>query len=150
MTAPLAVLPAGYELTDDQARIDAVAAHAYLARSYWSPGIALETVQRAIANSLCVAVFHGGEQVAFARVITDQATFAWLADVHVLEPHRALGLAKAMVAHLLAHPQLQGLRRWALSTVDAHEVYRPFGWAEPAFPERLMERMAANLQRGQP
>ena len=145
-----ASLPAGYDLTDDQARIDALAAHAYLSRSYWSPGIALETVQRAIANSLCVAVFHQGEQVAFARVITDRATFAWLADVHVLEPHRGRRLATAMVAHLLAHPQLQGLRRWALSTLDAHEVYRPFGWAEPAFPERLMERMAADAQRGQP
>lgn len=146
----MTVLPPGYELTDDQSLIDPLAAHAYLSRSYWSPGIALETVQRAIANSLCVAVFHQGEQVAFARVITDHATFAWLADVHVLEPHRGLGLSKAMVAHLLAHPQLQGLRRWALSTLDAHEVYRPFGWAEPAFPERLMERMAANAQRGQP
>ena len=139
----MTALPEGYELTCDQTRIDAKAAHAYLARSYWSPGVALELVERAIANSLCVAVFFGGEQVAFGRVVTDKATFAWLADVHVLEEHRGKGISKAMVAALLAHPELQGLRRWALSTLDAHELYRGFGWDRPAYPERLMERMAA-------
>ena len=143
-------LPAGYELTDDQSRIDPVAAHAYLTRSYWSPGIALELVQRAIANSLCVAVRKDGAQVAFARVITDHATFAWLADVHVLEDHRGLGLSKTMVAALLAHPQLQGLRRWALSTWDAHSLYEQFGWSAPAHPSRLMERMATDQQQVQP
>ena len=143
-------LPAGYELTDDQSRIDPVAAHAYLTSSYWSPGIALELVQRAIAGSLCVAVRNDGEQVAFARVITDHATFAWLADVHVLEVHRGLGLAKAMVAALLAHPQMQGLRRWALSTWDAHDLYKQFGWSAPAHPSRLMERMASDQQQVQP
>ena len=135
-------LPEGYALTFDPALIDAAAAHAYLTRSYWSPGIALATVQRAIDNSLCVAVRHGDEQVAFARVITDTATFAWLADVHVLEAHRGRGLAKAMVAALLAHPELQGLRRWALSTLDAHTLYEGFGWSAPREPARLMERMA--------
>ncbi|MEN7537676.1 GNAT family N-acetyltransferase [Aurantiacibacter flavus] len=139
----MTALPEGYELTTDQSRIDVEAAHAYLARSYWSPGVALELVERAIANSLCVAVFHGGEQVGFGRVVTDKATFAWLADVHVLEDHRGKGLCKAMVAALLAHPELQGLRRWALNTLDAHELYRGFGWDTPAYPERLMERMAA-------
>ncbi|WP_137680256.1 GNAT family N-acetyltransferase [Aurantiacibacter suaedae] len=138
----MTALPEGYELTADQSRIDAQAAHAYLARSYWSPGIALEKVERALANSLCVAVFHRGEQIALARAISDKATFAWLADVYVLEDHRGKGLSKAMVAALLAHPELQGLRRWALSTLDAHELYRGFGWDTPAYPERLMERMA--------
>ena len=98
-------LPPGYELSDDQARVDAAAAHAYLARSYWSPGIPLETVERAIVNSLCVAVFCQGEQVALARVVTDRATFAYLADVYVLEEHRGRGLAKAMVRHLQDHPE---------------------------------------------
>jgi GNAT superfamily N-acetyltransferase len=134
-------LPAGYALTFDPAKIDAVAAHAYLTRSYWSPGIPLELVRKAIAGSLCVAVRHEGAQVGFARVITDSATFAWLADVHVLEEHRGRGLSKAMIASLLAHPELQGLRRWALSTLDAHSLYRPFGWEAPRAPERLMERM---------
>ena len=98
-------LPPGYELSDDQTRVDAAAAHAYLARSYWSAGIPLATVEKAIANSLSVAVFHGGEQVAMARLVTDRATFAYLADVYVLEEHRGRGLAKAMVRHLQDHPE---------------------------------------------
>lgn len=131
-------LPAGYELTDDQARIDAAAAHAYLTRSYWSPGISAETVARAIAHSHCVAVFHGGEQVAMARVITDWATFAYLADVYVLEDHRGKGISKAMLAHLHADPRLAGLRRWVLFTRDAHALYEQFGWFVGKHPERLM------------
>lgn len=133
-------LAGGYTLTDDQSRVDAVAAHAYLSRSYWSPGIPLETVRRAIAGSLCVAVFAGEDQVGFARVVTDRATFAYLADVYVLEAHRGKGIAKAMVAQLHAHPDLQGLRRWLLMTADAHELYRQFGWQDLAHPDRGMER----------
>jgi len=133
-------LPPDYELVDDPARIDVAAAHAYLARSYWSPGIPLETVARAIANSLCVAVLHRGEQVGLARVVTDRATFAYLADVYVLEEHRGLGLARAMVAHLQAHPELQGLRRWLLFTADAHALYEQLGWNLLAHPERGMEQ----------
>ena len=136
----MSALPPDYELVDDPARIDVAAAHAYLARSYWSPGIPLETVARAIANSLCVAVLHRGEQVGLARVVTDRATFAYLADVYVLEDHRGLGLAKAMVAQLQAHPELQGLRRWLLFTVDAHALYEQQGWSPLAHPERGMER----------
>ena len=138
-------LPAGYELSDDQARIDAAAAHAYLARSYWSPGIPLATVERAIANSVCVAVFCCGEQVAMARVVTDRATFAYLADVYVLEEHRGKGLSKAMMAAIHAHPELQGLRRWSLFTVDAHGAYEPFGWKPLAHPERGMEILDAEV-----
>lgn len=136
-------LPAGYELTTDQAKIDAAAAHAFLTRSYWSPGISLELVRRAIAGSFCVAVRKGGGQVAFARVITDHATFAWLADVHVLEGHRGQGLSKAMLAALQDHPRLQGLRRWGLHTLDAQELYLSLGWTLQAHPERMMERVVA-------
>ena len=136
----MSALPAGYELTDDRARIDPVAAHAYLTRSYWSPGIPLETVERAIAGSLCAAVLHEGKQVAMARVVTDLATFAFLADVYVLKEHRGQGLSKAMMAHLHARPDLQGLRRWLLFTVDAHGLYEQFGWQRLAHPERGMER----------
>lgn len=146
----MSALPPGYELTFDPARIDAVAAHAFLTQSYWSPGIPLDLVQKAIANSLCVAIWHGDAQIAFARVISDHATFAWLADVHVLEAHRGQGLSKAMVAALLAHPELQGLRRWALSTLDAHSLYQPFGWDAPRAPERLMERMMPLAYQVQP
>ena len=133
----MTALPEGYELTEE---IDVAAAHAYLARSYWSPNIPFETVSRAIANSLCVAVRHAGEQVGLARVVTDRATFAYLADVYVLEEHRGRGLAQAMVQRLHDHPDLQGLRRWLLMTVDAHSLYEKLGWTPLAHPERGMER----------
>ncbi len=132
----MTALPEGYELTEE---IDVAAAHAYLSRSYWSPGIPLETVQRAIANSLCIAVRHQGEQVGLARVVTDRATFAYLADVYVLEAHRGKGLAQSMVQWLQDHPELQGLRRWLLMTVDAHPLYEKLGWTPLAHPERGME-----------
>lgn len=138
-------LPQGYELVADPARIDPVAAHAYLARSYWSPNVPFGTVAKAIANSLCVAVFAGGEQVGFARVVTDRATFAYLADVYVLEEHRGHGLGQAMVGWLQAHPELQGLRRWLLMTLDAHGVYDKLGWTPLANPERAMERHSPDV-----
>ncbi len=140
-------LPPGYELTDDPARIDVAAAHAYLARSYWSPGIPYATVARALENSLAVAARKDGAQVGLARVVTDRATFAYLADVYVLEEHRGLGLGRAMVAHLQGHPELQGLRRWLLMTADAHEVYAPLGWSPLAHPERGMERHFPDIYR---
>ena len=133
----MSALPAGYELTET---VDPVAAHAYLARSYWSPGIPLETVRKALANSIAFAVRHEGAQVAMARVVTDRATFAYLADVYVLEEHRGRGLAQAMVQRLHDHPDLQGLRRWLLMTVDAHSLYEKLGWTPLAHPERGMER----------
>jgi GNAT superfamily N-acetyltransferase len=135
----MSTLPAGYELTFDPARIDAAAAHAYLDRSYWASGIPLETVQRALAGSLSVAVWRDGVQIGMARVITDRATFAYLADVYVLEEHAGQGIARAMVAALRAHPELQGLRRWLLFTVDAHGVYEKVGFRPLAHPERGME-----------
>ena len=136
----MAELPPDYELVEDPERIDVAAAHAYLTRSYWSPGIPLATVERAIANSLCVAVFHAGEQVAMARLLTDFATHAYLADVYVLEDHRGKGLSKAMLAHLQGRSDLQGLRRWMLFTRDAHALYAQFGWQGTQHPERLMLR----------
>ncbi len=139
----MSALPQGYTLTDDQAQIDVAATHAYLTRSYWSPGIPLHMVAKAIANSFCVAVRRDGAQVAFARVITDYTTFAWLADVHVLEDHRRKGLSKAMVATLQSHPRLQGLRRWGLHTIDAQDLYFQLGWSLQAHPERMMERVSA-------
>lgn len=118
----------GYTLSDDPARLDPAAVHAYLARSYWSPGIARALVEKAMANSLCVGVYQDGAQVGFARVVTDRATFAHLADVYVLEDHQGRGLASAMVAHLHAHRDLQNLRRWTLNTRDAHSLYERHGW----------------------
>ena len=136
----MSTLAEGYELVTDQSAIDPVAAHAYLSTSYWSPGIPLETVRRALAGSLCVAVQFEGQQVAMARVISDRATFAYLADVYVLDTHRGKGLSKAMVASLHAHPDLQGLRRWMLMTRDAHGLYEQFGWTPLVDPSLAMER----------
>ena len=133
----MSALPLGYELREE---VDVAAAHSYLARSYWSPGIPFETVAKAIANSLCVATWHEDEQIGLARLVTDRATFAYLADVYVLEEHRGQGLAQAMVGWLQAHPELQALRRWLLMTVDAHGVYERLGWTPLAHPERAMER----------
>jgi predicted GNAT family acetyltransferase len=132
-------IPKGYLLVDDQAKIDPVSAHAYLTRSYWSPGISFEKISTAIENSLCVAVFHEGVQIAMARVVSDFSVFAYLADVYVLEEHRSRGLAHAMVSHLQAHPKLQGLRRWILFTRDAHEVYARSGWEPLDNPDRAMK-----------
>ena len=129
-----------YTLSDDPARIDPVAVHAYLVRSHWAEGISLELVRKGIAGSVCVGVYHPtAGQVAFARVVTDRATFGYLCDVYVLEDHRRRGLAKWMMEALMSHPDLQGLRRFSLMTKDAHEVYRPFGFAPAAHPERYME-----------
>jgi GNAT superfamily N-acetyltransferase len=129
-----------YTLSDDSARIDAKAVHAYLTRSYWAEGISLELVKRCVAGSLCFGVYHSSAgQVGFARVITDRASFAYLCDVYVLEDHRGRGLSKWMMEAVTAHPDLQGLRRFVLVTKDAHELYRPFGFTAPIQPDGYME-----------
>jgi GNAT superfamily N-acetyltransferase len=128
-----------YEFTCDKQRLDIDAIHAFLVQSYWSPGIPRAVVERAIANSLCFAVFHNDKQVGFARVITDQATFAYLADVYILPEHRGQGLSKRLVEQVIQHPQLQGLRRMMLATLDAHGLYAKYGFKPLAAPERVME-----------
>ncbi|HEX8299759.1 MAG TPA: GNAT family N-acetyltransferase [Rubricoccaceae bacterium] len=131
----------GYVRSDDRARLDFAAVHAALAASYWSPGIARETVERAAAGSLTFGLYAPkGEQVGYARVVTDRATFAYLADVYVLEAHRGRGLGRWLVEGVLAHPDLEGLRRWMLATRDAHGLYASFGFAPLAAPDRFMEQ----------
>jgi GNAT superfamily N-acetyltransferase len=130
-----------YEVSADPKRLDLVVIHAYLTQSYWSPGISREIVERAVANSLCFGVYAGdGSQVGFARLITDRATYAYLADVFVLEAHRGKGLSKRLMEAIVAHPELQNLRRWTLATRDAHELYARYGFTPVAKPDRLMER----------
>jgi len=128
-----------YEISTDPARLQPAAIHAYLTRSYWSPGVPRDVVERAIANSLCFGIYQGDTQVGFARVVTDQATFAYLADVYVLEEHRGQGLSKRLVATIQADPRLQGLRRLLLATRDAHGLYAQFGFRPLSAPERMME-----------
>lgn len=114
--------------------------HAVLAETYWSPGVPREVVARACAGSLCAIARDGdGALVGFARLVSDRATFAWLCDVFVLPASQGQGVARALVAALRAHPELQGLRRWLLATRDAHGVYAALGFTPLAQPERWME-----------
>jgi GNAT superfamily N-acetyltransferase len=138
-SAPASALPDGYTICADARRLDPGAIHAYLTRSYWSPGVPLDIVQHAIANSLCFGVYRGDEQVGFARVVTDRATFAYLADVYILEAHRGLGLSKRLMEAIMGHADLQGLRKFLLATRDAHALYARFGFAPLANATRMME-----------
>ena len=140
----------GYEISLDPARVDVHATHAFLASTYWAKDIPLSIVRTAIENSLCAAAFASGSQVGFARLVTDRATFAYLADVYVLEPHRGNGLSRRLVAALLGHPEVQGLRRLMLVTRDAHGVYEKFGFTSLAHPERVMERHRPGIYTGGP
>ena len=141
-----------YDISADPGRLQPDVIHAYLVRSYWSPGVPRAVVYRAIANSLCFGIYarDGDVQVGFARVVTDKATFAYLADVYVLEEHRGQGLSKRLVAVVLAHPELQGLRRFMLGTKDAHGLYAQFGFKPLAAPERVMEIRHADPYRTSP
>ena len=136
----------GYRLSFAPEDIDARAAHAFLAGAYWSEGIPLALVERSIANSLCIALLAEGQgQVGFARVVTDRTTFAYLCDVYVLDAHRGRGLANWMIETLLAHADLQGLRRFMLFTRDAHAVYAGHGFSPLAKPQRGMEIVRPGL-----
>lgn len=128
-----------YRVSTDPRRLDLETIHGFLSRSYWAEGIPREVVERSIRNSLCFGVYDDDRQVGFARVVTDRATYAYLADVFVLEPHRGRGLSKWLLECLLAHPDVQGLRRWQLATRDAHGLYVQYGFQPLADPATLME-----------
>ena len=134
-----------YEIDTDLSRVQFDRVHAWLASSYWSPGIAREKVEKAAANSsLVVCAYRDGEQAAYLRIISDKTTFAWVCDVFVGEAHRKKGLAKAMVKFAIGHPDYQGFRRWVLATKDAHAVYAECGFAPVPFPERWMAHFPAS------
>lgn len=130
-----------YQISTDPARLDVAAIHAYLTRSYWSAGIPIEIVERALRNSLCFGVYESasGAQVGFARIVTDHATFSYLCDVYVLEEHRGHGLGKRMMREVMAHPSLHGARRVMLATRDAHGLYQQVGFVEAGRAGNLME-----------
>ncbi len=130
------------ELSDDKARLQIDRIHGWLASSYWTPGIGRGLVERGIAGSHCLGAYRDGVQIGFARMITDHASFAWLADVWVEESARGHGLARRMVQWFLAHPDYVTVRRIALATRDAHGVYATLGFHAPLRPERYMERLA--------
>ncbi len=137
----------GFTVSTDPARLDLDAIHAFLVTAYWSEGIPRETVARALASSLGFGLYDGPRQIGLARMVTDRATFAYLCDVYVLPDLRGRGLGTWLMECVLAHPDLQGLRRISLVTRDAHELYRPFGFTEVKRPDRHMEIGRPGLYR---
>ncbi|MCZ4223100.1 GNAT family N-acetyltransferase [Pedobacter rhodius] len=136
----------GFIFSDNKELIKIDAVHHYLSEvSYWAKNIPLETVKKSIENSLCFGIYKDNEQVGFARWVTDKATFAYLCDVYVAQQYRGLGLAKKLMAFMIFHPDLQGLRRYQLTTLDAHELYRQFGFSALKNPERQMAIVTENI-----
>lgn len=137
------------DVSCDRARMDVAMIHRYLCGdSYWASGIPRELVERSIEHSLPFGAFDGARQIGFARVITDYATFAYLADVFVLPEYRGRGVAKQLMEAILGHPSLAGLRRWHLVTRDAHPLYAKFGFTALDVPERHMQKVIANPYAG--
>jgi GNAT superfamily N-acetyltransferase len=134
-----------FEIDTDRTRLNVNLIHGFLRdESYWARERTLEQTETAIKNSICFGLYHGNQQIGFARVVSDKATFAYVGDVFVIEGFRGRGLSKWLMQVIVDHPELQGLRRWVLATRDAHGLYRQFDFAELRFPERWMEKTAPN------
>jgi N-acetylglutamate synthase-like GNAT family acetyltransferase len=130
----------GFNISTDKTLLNFEMIYQYLDQeSYWAKGIPKDRLKRAIDNSMCFGVYHQNKQIGFARVITDKATFAYLADVFILNAYRKQGLSKWLVQTIVEHPDLQGLRRWSLATADAHGLYKQFGFAPITGADRWME-----------
>ena len=141
----------GYDVSDDPSRLDLAAIHRFLStQSYWAEGISEALLARAITHSLCFGLYRGPAQIGFARVVTDRATYGYLCDVYVDRDHRGAGLGKWLVACVLEHPDLQGLRRIALMTRDAHDLYRPFGFRAMPEATRYLEIHRPDVYRADP
>ena len=134
-----------FTIDTDKELLDLDAIQKFLVEdSYWARERTLEQTRTAIENSICFGVYHNGQQIGFARVVSDLATFAYVGDVYVIEEFRGRGVSKRLMEAVIAHPDLQGLRRWVLATRDAHSLYEKYGFHELTFPERWMERPAPN------
>ncbi len=127
-----------FTVSSDKSKLDPSVIHGFLTETYWAKGCSMDNILRRIDNSMCFGVYDGDIQVGFARVITDQASFAYLADVFILENYRGRGLSKQLVAFIMAEPRLQNLRRWLLATQDAHGLYAQFGFTPLSNPEAWM------------
>jgi GNAT superfamily N-acetyltransferase len=139
---------AGFTVSTDRGRMDVAAIHDFLCnKSYWAQGVPLEVVKKALAHSLCFGLYADTEQIGLARVITDRATYLYLCDVYVLESKRRNGLGTWLIECVIAHPDLQGLRRMSLVTADAHGLYERFGFTALATPERYMEKRDPDVYR---
>jgi GNAT superfamily N-acetyltransferase len=135
-----------YSISTDKAALDLPFIHHFLStEAYWSLNIPMDIVKRSVEHSLCFGVYLGTQQVGFARIISDYATIAYLGDVFIVPAHRGKGLSKRLIAGIMSHPDLQGLRRWILLTGDAHGLYRQFGWVPIPKPELYMEIARPNL-----
>ncbi|HZB93442.1 MAG TPA: GNAT family N-acetyltransferase [Stellaceae bacterium] len=145
-----AVGEARYEIDTDKARLDLAVVHRFLAASHWAKGLPMAVLARAIRHSLAYGLYRGGRQIGFARVVTDRATFAYLADVFVLPEERGRGLGRWLIETILADPQLQSLRRWLLGTRDAQGLYARCGFGAPPPPFAFMERLDAGLYERRP
>ena len=129
-----------YQISTDKSKLNIEAIHNFLStKAYWSLNIPLERVKTAIENSLCFGVYHKGNQIGFARIISDYSTIAYLGDVYIEEEYRGMGLSKWLIETIMLHQSLQGLRRWILLTGDAHGLYRQFGWHEISDATKWME-----------
>lgn len=138
---------AEYFISTDKSRLDIDLVHNFLTNCYWAEGVPRDVVRRSIDNALCFGVFHGSQQVGFARVVTDHATYAYIGDVFIVESHRGRGLAKRLMKTIMEHPELQDLRRWSLVTRDAHGLYQQFGFTALVHPERYMELRDPNVYK---
>lgn len=128
-----------YSISTDPRRIDVATVHNFLTHSYWAEGIPFDLVKRSLEHSLSFGVYKDMQQVGFARLVTDYTTFAYLADVFVLEDYRGQGLGKWLMEVIVNHPDLQGFRRWLLATRDAQGLYQQYGFAPLQFCDRFME-----------
>lgn len=140
-----------YKISTDPGGLDLAVIHKYLSEeSYWAQGIPVAVVEKAIANSLCFGLFKSNNQIGFARLVTDKATFAYLADVFVLEEYRGQGLSKWLMEVIQSHPEVHGLRRWMLMTRDAQGLYEKFGWTvlDEDARQRCMQRHFKGVYKG--
>lgn len=139
-----------FTISTDKTKLDIDAIHQYIGgESYWAHGIPLDVLKKSIENSMCFGIYDGSKQIGFARVITDCSTFAYLADVYVLEAYRGKGLSKWLMEFIMNHPYLQGLRRYMLATKDAHGLYLQYGFRPLANPENIMEIRNADIYKQQ-
>jgi len=138
---------AGYTISTDKSKLDLNVIHGYLSRSYWAENIPVEIVKRSVDNSLCFGVYVNEKQIGFARVISDYTTFAYLADVFILEEERGRGLAKRLMECILEHRQLRGLRNFCLMTKDAHSLYKRYGFKNIPKPENFMARKIEGIYK---
>ena len=141
----LLAMNSSYEIRTGSEKMIVESIYNFLVTSYWSKGISKEIVQKAIENSPCVGVFLNDEQIGFARATTDRATFAYIADVYILQEHRRMGLGKKVLDTLFGHPDLQGLRRMMLATRDAHSLYTRYEFSELVSPNTMMENWKPNV-----